>query len=115
MRSGVGKVEFQSVGQNRRRDTEVWLLDAQVHPFHEFVVMAGSQYVRIGGQDIRGSAGGVLFYRSGEVHKEWTEPGQSLLSLFISFSLRDSAAWRDAPADEAFGLSNSGNYVCPIH
>jgi len=86
MRIDVGKVEFLSVGQNRRSDTEAWFMDAQVHPFHELiVVMAGRQHVRIEGQDIHGSAGDVLFYPRGAVHTEWTEPGQSLLTLFISF------------------------------
>ena len=54
MSGGVGKLEFQSVGQNERRDTEVWVMDAQIHPFHELiVVMEGSQHVRIGAWTMR--------------------------------------------------------------
>ena len=83
----IEDAEFRGVGRNERRDTDVWLLDAQVHPFHELiVVMEGGQYVRIGGKDIYGTAGDVLFFPAGTMHKEWTQPGESLLTLFVSFN-----------------------------
>jgi len=82
----IDNAGFRGVGRNERGANEVWVFDGQVHPFHELiVVMEGGQYVRIAGRDIHGRPGDVLFYPAGTMHKEWTDPGQSLLTLFVSF------------------------------
>ncbi|MFC1462080.1 helix-turn-helix domain-containing protein [Verrucomicrobiota bacterium] len=102
----IENVEFRGVGRNELSGNEVWLLNAQVHPFHELiVVMKGGQYVRMGGKDVYGGVGDVLLYPAGAVHKEWTEPGESLLALFVSF------AWDPFPAELPLFLHDTDRRV----
>lgn len=54
--------------------------------FHELIVVTrGRIHVRMGGDDITGVPGDILFYRAGLMHEESSDPDDSLETLFIVF------------------------------
>ena len=65
-----------------------WSIAAHAHPFHELIVVfGGALHVRLLQREITATAGDILFYHSGVVHEEWSDPVQPAETCFIVFHL----------------------------
>ena len=74
----------------RTEPSPKWHIAAQSHSNHELiVVLRGVTRVYLSGSEITGTAGDLLFYRSGEVHEEWSDSRDPVETLFVAFELDD--------------------------
>jgi AraC-like DNA-binding protein len=71
-----------------------WHTAPHSHPFHEVIAITeGRLFLNSEKDAVVAKAGDILFYRSGFVHEERSDPKHPLGSLFFSFGIRDSLPW----------------------
>ena len=71
-----------------------WRMAPHFHSFHEIIaVVEGRLFLKSGSQTLTAGPGDVLFYRSGFVHEEISDPKAPVRSLFIPFSTGDKLPW----------------------
>jgi len=71
-----------------------WHMAPHFHSFHEIIVVVqGRLLLKSGEQAVTAGPGDVLFYRSGFVHEETSDPKAPVGTLFICFDTGDLLPW----------------------
>lgn len=79
-------VPLTSLGVGHVQVNPRWQVTNQRHPFHELIVITGGKMtLEIDGVRLTASVGDVLFYESGALHSEWSDPTDPLESFFFTF------------------------------
>jgi AraC-like DNA-binding protein len=71
-----------------------WRMAPHYHSFHEIIaVVRGRLLLKSGDQAVTAGPGDILFYRSGFVHEESSDPLAPAGTLFIAFDTGDRLPW----------------------
>jgi AraC-like DNA-binding protein len=71
-----------------------WHMSPHSHAFHEIIVVTrGFLLLKFGNHAVTARSGDILFYRSGFVHEETSDPKAPVGSLFIAFTTGDLLPW----------------------
>ena len=86
--------DFQIYGAGAVFPDPAWHLAPHFHSFHEIIaILGGRLLLKFDQQSITAGPGDVLFYRSGFVHEEISDPKAPVHTLFIAFSTGDKLPW----------------------
>lgn len=81
-----------------------WHMAPHFHSFHEIIaVTQGRLLLKSGDQTMTAGPGDILFYRSGLVHGETSDPKAPVRIVFIAFDTGDTLPWLPLCVHDAHG------------
>jgi len=81
-----------------------WHMAPHFHSFHEIIVVVrGRLHLKSDRPDLTASRGDILFYRSGFVHEESSDPKSPVGTVFIAFDTGDPLPWLPLRVHDAQG------------
>jgi AraC-like DNA-binding protein len=85
---------YKIYGAGRVKPDPNWHMAPHSHDFHEIIaIKKGRLLLKSGDQDMVAVAGDILFYRSGFVHEETSDPRAPVGTDFIAFETGDLLPW----------------------
>jgi AraC-like DNA-binding protein len=86
--------EPQIYGAGRIKPDQNWHMAAHFHSFHEVIAVEHGRYeIKCPEQTVIAGPGDVLFYRTGVVHEETSDPRDPVALDFISFDTGNPLPW----------------------
>ncbi len=97
-------IDYQIYGTGAIQPSPSWHMDPHSHTFHEIIViMEGRLLLKSGDREVTAVPGDILFYRSGFVHEETSDPQIPVGTLFIGFETGDLLPWLPLHLHDARG------------
>lgn len=94
----------QIYGAGAIRPEPGWHMKPHFHSFHEIIVVVrGRLLLKSDGQVMTANSGDILFYRSGFVHEEISDPKAPVGTLFLAFDTGDPLPWLPLRVHDAQG------------